>query len=886
MQVVVEPGVVLDQLNVYLASHGLFFPPDVSSSSRATVGGMVATDASGKGSRIYGKTSNYINTMDVVLSDGSDYCVKALPQLDIKNVENSLAKQVQQTVYKVITQNRDEINKIFPKMNRGLTGYNLEHVMASDELNDKPNDAFSLSYLLAGSEGTLALMKRLTLRVIAKPKVRALVVVLYKDFDCTLEHIPHLLKADPIAIEVLDDKILEIAQQDLIWQDVEASFNHIDLTEGIKGLNFIEVSGESIREVEQQSDVLLAIINSTRTEFNVMASLVETDSKVISSLWGIRKRAVGLLGALEGSRQPTAFVEDTAVPPENLPAFIKDFRAILDSHGLSYGMYGHADVGCLHVRPALDMRQQTDQKLLRAISDQVVELTRKYGGLLWGEHGRGYRGEYSPLFFGKKLYPLLEEIKASFDPYNLFNPGKLAAPSGNKTGVIAIDEPLFRGSFDAQMTKEQAQNYQTALRCNGNGACFSWDKSEAMCPSYKTTKDKRYSPKGRAAMLREWLRLSNTLKANDEKLISLEDELFQSLNACLSCKSCTHSCPIKVDIPELKSQFLQSYYQTRKRPMADYAFAYFEKFANMGRMAPDWANVFFQNKISSKLLAKVTGVINPPSFSVSLKTALKQQLHQAIFITAQNADALMASIDKSRAVILLPDSFNASYNTKVLLAAYNVMSSLGCCVYIAPITPSGKALHVKGFRDDFKKVAKYHVQQMEALAKTELPLISVEVVTRLMHQKEYANILKEEPKYHVISIESWLFKHLENLASTKIKSPEMQNELSQVYTLLPHCMEQTADKQSSANWQKIFDALGVQLLVKASGCCGMSGLFGHEKANEALSKKIYQENWRENVENASHLLATGFSCRCQLDNHKQAVKHPIEILSELLTKNI
>ncbi|MCF6193845.1 MAG: FAD-binding oxidoreductase, partial [Kangiellaceae bacterium] len=553
MKVMVEPGVVLDQLNTFLATHGLFFPPDVSSSSRATLGGMVATDASGKGSRVYGKTSDYIESLDVVLSDGSDFTVEKKPNYKsaekVGGGKNSVLKErVQQKVHKVISENTKEIEKVFPKMNRGLTGYNLEHVIADD-------GSFHLAYLLAGSEGTLALTKKITIRVIKKPKYRALVAVLYDDFDKTLEHISHLLKAEPTAIEVLDDKILQIAQQDSIWQDVEASFSGISLTSGIKGSNFIEVTADTEAELEKQCQKLSKIIAKTGEEYGVITHLIETNSKVISSLWNIRKRSVGLLAALEGERRALAFVEDCAVPPENLPAFIKDFRRILDGHGLAYGMYGHADVGCLHVRPTLNMKQETDQKLLRTITDEVAHLAKKYGGLLWGEHGRGYRGEYSPLFFGEQLYPLLREIKAEFDPHNIFNPGKLATPINEPADVSAIDKVPFRGQFDAQISDKQAIEYKSAMLCNGNAACYSWDVSEAMCPSYKATKDKRQSPKGRASMLREWLRLiSNVTEQNTATLQPLEAELYESLNTCLSCKSCTHSCPIKVDVPELKSK--------------------------------------------------------------------------------------------------------------------------------------------------------------------------------------------------------------------------------------------------------------------------------------------------------------------------------------------
>lgn len=794
--------------------------------------------------------------MEVVLSDGSDFKVERKNILDLKKATaNKLADRAQQKVFKIISDNNENIKQVFPKMNRGLTGYNLEHVLGE-------NNDFQLSYLLAGSEGTLALTKRITLRVIPKPKKRALIAVMYSNFDRTLEHIPFLLKANPTAIEVLDDKVLKLAQMDAIWQDVKESFGGVSENNEIKGLNFIEITGESTKEIESTCETLKQIIIETGEAYTVIDQIVETRPAVISGLWGIRKRAVGLLGALEGERQPTAFVEDTAVPPENLPAFIKDFRSILDKHGLAYGMYGHADVGCLHVRPALNMREPSDQKLIRIITDEIADLTKKYGGLLWGEHGRGYRGEYSPQFFGEDVYPLLKEIKAVFDPHNLFNPGKLTVPS-DEFSVTKIDKVPFRGSFDSQIVDNQVSNYKSALSCNGNGACFNWDNNEAMCPSYKATKDKRYSPKGRAAMLREWLRLS-TRKDSIEALNQLEEECFESLDACLSCKSCTHSCPIKIDVPEMKSKFLERYYNNKKRPYSDSLFATFESLTAIGRNAPWLVNALLNTKIANKLF----GLTSLPKFSDSLKKGLKQR--GATFIDTNNPPQ---SLEKT--VILLADSFNASFDSQILLAGYDVMSAFGYKVLVAPVIDNGKALHVKGYRKKFKKVAIMHISQMEKLSNIGVPLISTEVVTRLMHNKEYSDTLKHQPNYNVVSIESWLIQHVNKF---QVKTTTTKSH----YLLFPHCMEQAVDKQSFANWQMIFERFNIKLEIKIAGCCGMSGLFGHEKRNQILSEKIYQDSWKQHLHNETEILATGFSCRCQLHSHNQQVKHPIEILANRL----
>jgi FAD/FMN-containing dehydrogenase/Fe-S oxidoreductase len=869
-QVCVEPGVVLDQLNEFLKPSGLFFPANVSTSSRATIGGMVATDASGKGSRIYGKTSTYIEQLEVVLSDGSDYSVRPTPIDNLSSLrDQSLGDRLQYEVYSSVVQHRDEIERVFPDLNRGLTGYNLKQVLGED-------DQFRMSYLLAGSEGTLAFTKSITLNLIPLPKFKAVIVVLYDDYHKALRHVAELCNSDPAAIEILDDKLITQAQGDSVWQDIQAVFRDQPLDRSYQAMNFIEVVGDSEDSIRQQCEKFETHIKNTSNDYGVVVSLVETDANAIASLWNLRSRAVGLLATLAGDTQGLAFVEDSTVPPQQLADYVTEFRAILDDHQIDYAMYGHADVGCLHVRPMLDMTQQSNREMIRSITDAVATLVKQYGGLLWGEHGRGYRGEYSPMFFGEHLMPVLHAIKTVFDPGNMFNPGKLAVAEGSSHGVEKIDEVPFRGSFDQQIEPPWAKQYDSAISCNGNATCFSWQVNDAMCPSYKATKDKTLSPKGRAAMLREWARLQS-ISPDAVRIPALEDELYRSLNACLSCKSCAYSCPLKVDIPDLKSSFLQHYHQTHKRKFRDSIFAAHETAEAIATRVPSLANMLIQNPLSKMLLRSLFGIVSMPRFSSSLRKGLAQR--KAILLDINNLPG-NESLNQTQ-VILLADSFNASYSTEVLLAAYDILQKLGYEVLVAPLPGNGKAQHVKGFRDRFKRRAIDQVKHLKCLAATNLPLLSVEVVTRLMHDKEYADVLQESPDYRVWSIEHWLATQF---GQGDIQIPGNSDDLANAdYLLLPHCMEQTADRQSAQDWQAIFEKLGSDLTTKAAGCCGMAGLFGHERENQQLSDDIFALNWQGLAgANSTKLLASGFSCRCQLKRHGFAAEHPLSVLSKIL----
>jgi ferredoxin len=311
----------------------------------------------------------------------------------------------------------------------------------------------------------------------------------------------------------------------------------------------------------------------------------------VNRIWTMRKKSVGLLGNMQGDKRPIPFVEDTAVPPENLADYIVEFRAALDARGLAYGMFGHVDAGVLHVRPAIDMKDPVQQHLIREVTEDVVRLTRKYHGLLWGEHGKGVRSEFSPAFFGP-LYPALQAIKAAFDPRNQLNPGKIAAPED--TTLLTIDGVPTRGQLDRTIPSAVRAGYDEAMHCNGNGACFNWDPDDAMCPSWKATRERRHSPKGRASLTREWLRqlaglgfdpvqdgqrmrgaagwrdfparVLNTLSRKPD----FSHDVKEAMDGCLACKSCVGQCPIKVDVPTFRAKFLEAYHGRYLRPLRDH----------------------------------------------------------------------------------------------------------------------------------------------------------------------------------------------------------------------------------------------------------------------------------------------------------------------------
>ncbi|MGO4854020.1 FAD-binding and (Fe-S)-binding domain-containing protein [Phaeovulum sp. W22_SRMD_FR3] len=846
---IVQPGVVLDQLNRALAGSGLFFAPTVSTASRATLGGMAATDASGKGSRLHGRTSDHVLGMELALADGSDLTLEAGPS----GAKGARAAALSALIRETAEAEAAEIARVFPVMNRGLTGYNLQQACQ--------NGTVSLIKLLCGSEGTLALTKRLRLRLVPKPQRRALIVYAYDDMTAALHDVGRLLAGDPAAIEFIDDKILTLAQQDPVWGAVAGVLEH-DGSRPVRGLNFVEVTGAHDAAIRTAVARFSALAPAPASLINARAV---TDDATIGELWSLRAKCVGLLGRMDPTRQGTPFVEDAAVPAENLPAFVAGFRAILDAHGLSYGMFGHADVGCVHVRPALDMRLPDDAAMIRDISDAVHRLARDHGGLIWGEHGKGFRGEYVPDVFGPRLYTALCRIKAAFDPDNLLNPGKIASPDPAQK-LTPLDAVPFRGPLDARITPALSQTYAAAIKCNGNGQCMGRDPDEAMCPSYKATGDRLRGPKGRAALLRSWARQQSAAAAGAETpgLRALEAELHDSLSDCLGCRACAAQCPVRVDVPQMRSRFYASYFSRHRRPLSHHLLARMEDLAPLMRAVPAFSNA------ALRLLAPVlraTGLTDLPQVRPAPR-------HRRGHPGTRGK------------VMLIADGFLGTFDGAVIAACADLLGHLGYEVTCSTPVKTGKALHMLGLRRAFSRRAAASLAQMREWQGQGYRLVAVEPAFVSMFTAEYAE--EGTPLPEVTAIDRFLLEAtdpaVDPAAIWRADRPAAAD--ARPYSLFSHCTEAAADPQTPARWAAVFARFGLAVQSERSGCCGMAGTFGHMRDKAALSERLYDLSWRGRIEIAGErALATGFSCRCQAKRFSgRRPLHPVEVLSAALRR--
>lgn len=877
----VQAGVVLDQLNQHTKPHNLFFAPDLSPSNRATIGGMCNTDACGKGSRVYGKTSNHLLELDLVLSDGTKWQSKKITQAELQAISEGkdLSADIHRVVKEVSSNNEDLIKSVFPSLTRFLSGYNVNHVF-----DDQGN--FNLNYLIAGSEGTLAIVTRLKVKLSPIPKCKALVLVKYASFDDSLRAARDLMSVDPAAVETVDDTICSLAQQDPIWNKIGRFFSNPE-DKMMKSVNLVEFISEDKNELSAKLEGIEQVLNQCCQEGKAIGFEVAHQEADIAALWSLRKKGVGLLGNRPGNRRPIPFVEDTVVPPEHLADYIKEFRELLDQHGLDYGMFGHVDVGCLHVRPALDMKNPEDEKLIRQISDQVKSLVLKYGGVIWGEHGKGIRSEYMEDFFGAPLMEELKKIKGAFDPTNKLNPGKLVTPACCSDQVLKLDEVPLRGHFDREIKPQVRDEYSGSVNCNGNGACFNFDPQDTMCPSYKFSRDRVHSPKGRAGLMREWLRqVGNSdydvLQADEDigkKKIPFDKnsdfslQVFDAMNGCLSCKACSSTCPIKVDIPEMKARFLNKFYTRYKRPLKDRLIAFGERTHYHLLKTPWIYNLALKLPGFDWIMKHGVGLVNSPKLS---SPNYEKQLKTAGFERLEYKDIdYWKSLDLSDVVFVLPDSITAFYEAETMVNIVSFLHKIGLRPVIPEFLESGKGFHVKGFLEEFRQTSQATYPKLKQLMSLGRPILGMDPAITLTYREEYRAYASQDA-IPVQLLQEFLCDYL-------AKKP-LRLSYDKDVRLLGHCGETTAHQASGQQWKSIFKSFGIDLGIEKVGCCGMAGAFGHEAEHLEESRGIYKMSWEQKLANRQvEYLVTGGSCRAQVTRFSdRKVLHPLTLLDQLL----
>jgi FAD/FMN-containing dehydrogenase len=684
----VQPGVVLDQLNAAAAPHRLQFGPDVATSSRANVGGMIGNNSAGARSIWHGKTVDSVIALEMVLSDATTATLSPVTPRERRQLRSrgDLVGQMVREVERIVAANRDEIVARFPAILRRVSGYNLDEFVPqcrarypqprllegalANESKMYPGADFNLAKLIVGGEGGLGIVTDALVHLLPLPSVRVILVLHFDSMERAVASVGAILSCEPSAAELLDGLVLQLAEKSLEYR------NYLDFIVGHpQSLVLVEFNGETRDEVQAKADALVEKLHGQPGLYHVFPAL---DKEACDHVWACRKASLPLLLGVPGMRKPVAFVEDGAVSPEHLPRFVARFREIMARHQTEGAFYGHASVGCLHIRPMLDLREPVDIDRLQKISQEVCDLVLEFDGAMSGEHGDGLARSYlNEKLFGPRLYQAFKEVKAAFDPHNRMNPGKVV------DGPSPIENLRYGaqyGTMDVETTFDFSREgglAAAAEMCNGAGVCRKL-QTGTMCPSFMVTHDEEHSTRGRANALR--MVLSGAMPP--EELTG--QRLFETFELCLECKGCKAECPSNVDVAKLKAEFLDRYYHQHGAPLGVRLMARAAQLNRLGSALAPVSNWLAAMPGAGWVSRRVLGV-DPRRPLPRFERNHFRKWHRRHRKTAGSNGRIAAGAAPRGPIVLLDDCLTSYCEPTVNRAAVQVLEAAGYDVHLAGV---------------------------------------------------------------------------------------------------------------------------------------------------------------------------------------------------------
>jgi FAD/FMN-containing dehydrogenase/Fe-S oxidoreductase len=838
----VEPGIVLDTLNEFLNPHGLFFPVDVSTSSRATIGGMAGNNSVGARSLHYGHMVDNVRGIHAVLADGEQIRLGAIGRrsADAGNghaAENGALSRIADQMQSLYARNADEIARRYPQVARNVAGYNINRLGRAE-----PN----LADLLVGSEGTLAWFQELELALQPIPANKVLGVCHFPTFSAAMESAQHIVTLDPAATELIDRTVLDLAADIPAFSSSMSSF----INGNPAAVLLVEFAGEDRDEQLRKLDRLEEIMG----ELGLPDSVLRADDAALQkSIWSLRKAALNIVMSMKGDGKPISFVEDCAVPLDKLGEYTQRLTEVFERHDTTGTWYAHAGVGCLHVRPILNLKEDTEVAKLRTIAAEAHALVQEYKGSHSGEHGDGLaRSEFLEPILGEQIVAAFKEVKQSFDPDGLFNPGKIVDPPRMD------DRSLMR--FPANYQPQQQTEaldwsawggfHRATEMCNNNGACRKVDAG-VMCPSYRVTRDEQHVTRGRANSLR--LALTGQLDA--DALTS--KELYAAMDLCIGCKACKRECPTGVDMYRMKIEFLSAYKERWGLTWRDRLIAYLPRYAPWAARLSFLANAANHSGLLRRLrerLLELTAQRRLPAW------------RRDVFRGAGEAVA------RGREVVLLVDTFNTYFEPETATAAVNVLKAAGYRVVTpAPIDRGrplccGRTFLNAGLTEEAKSEARRVLDTLAPYVERGVPIVGLEPSCLLTLRDEFAALLPGDAT-NALAKKAMLFEEFLSAerASGRLNLPLVA--IDQPRALLHgHCHQKAFGIMSSVeevlNW---IPELEVEVIE--SGCCGMAGSFGYEAEHYDTSMQMAELSLLPAVRHADEdtlIVADGTSCRSQI----------------------
>lgn len=866
----VQPGVIRDELNMFLKPYGLFFGPETSTANRAMIGGMVGNNSCGSNSVVYRSVREHLLEVKALLSDGNEACFKALniDEFHSKCEGDALEANIYKTVRSLLSnyENQVAIRTGFPKrsVERRNTGYALDSLLESAPFT-AGEPRFNFCKLIAGSEGTLAFLTEIKLNIEPLPPVESgLLCIHFNSIDEALRANLVALKYGASASELIDHYILECTKD-----NIEQRKNRFFVLGDPGAILVVEFTRDSREEIIAIAAQVEADMRAAGLGYH-FPLLFGNDCKKI---WTLRKAGLGLLSNLPGDEKAVPVIEDTAVDVNDLPAYIADFNEILTKHKLHAVHYAHAGSGEIHLRPIINLKTEEGNKLFRTIAEEIATLVKKYNGSLSGEHGDGrLRGEFIRQMVGDKNYELLRTIKHTWDPNNIFNPNKIVdTPSMNT--MLRYTPGQQTPVFPTVFRYYNQDVLQHAEQCNGSGDCRKTHLSGGtMCPSFMATKNEKDSTRARANILREFLTNSDKMNRFDHK------EIHEVMDLCLSCKGCKSECPSNVDVAKLKAEFLQQYHDANGVPFRSRLIANFNSFARLGALVPGIFNFLMTGPLISNIVKRFAGFNPKRSMPTLHKTSLARW----------HAKRNKQSSFSSKKVYLFCDEFTNYNDTEVGIKAILLLEKLGYEVTIPQHRESGRAWLSKGLLRNAKKIINKNISLLGGLVTADTPLIGIEPSAILSFRDEYIDLaddenfaVAKEMAKNVFLIDEFIAKEIDN---GNIGKALFTTE-KRLIKLHGHCQQKAISFVAhSVKMMSFPENYTVEIIP--SGCCGMAGSFGYEKEHYDLSMKIAELVLLPAVRGLSAdviIAAPGTSCRHQIkDGAGKKALHTVEVLYDAL----
>ena len=869
MTVRVEPGVVLDQLNAHLKPLGLMFGPDVSTSDRATIGGMIGNNSAGARSLRYGKTVDHVRALEVVLADGTAARLGPVSDQELSAIcqEAGSLGRVHRAVRDTVAAHRQAIIDRFPHILRRVSGYNLDEFVPGLPVRpvgwvDEPW-RFNLARLIVGSEGSLAVVTAAELKVVPIPAEQGLVVLSFATIPAALERLAEIVATGPVAVEMLDRMILDLAAENPLYS------HYLNFADGRPAAVLAaQFYADSQDELAARADDLARRFEGCPGVLGIRKSLT---SAAKDDFWKVRKAGFSLLMAMVGDAKPIAFVEDTAVSPDRLPAFYDRFQAVVERHGVRAACYGHADVGCLHIRPIINVKTTEGVATLRSIAREISDLVVEFGGSMSGEHGDGLaRSLWNRKLFGPEVYAALRQVKLAFDPENLLNPDKVIgdADPGDHLRI----GPQYHPHEPAETLFDfsgQGGFARAVEMCSGVAACRK-TATGTMCPSYMVTRDEMHSTRGRANALR--LVMTGELPSNGSGLGN--DTLFEALDLCLQCKACKSECPSQVDMAKLKAEFLHQYYASGPRPLSHLLMGQIFRLNPIGSALAPLANATLRNPLFKWLLEKTAGIDRRRTLPTFVRNHFRKWFNHHV------ADPRSG---RRGSVVLLDDCFTTYNNPDVGIAAVQVLEASGYRVVLAGLRCCGRPAISKGLLKLGRELGRENMEKLLPLARQGISIVGCEPSCLVTLVDEYRDF-RLGPDADEVARQCAL---VDAFVADPTRAPDLRfRPLDGRVLLHGHCQQKaTVGTAGTLAALKRIPRLEVHELD--SGCCGMAGSFGYEHGHYdvsvALANRVLLPAAAADPE--ARLVAPGFSCRSQV--HGLAgidAVHPIQLLAAQLVR--